>query len=94
MRYFLPFVLCFASTVLLQAQDLHYSQPQINPLHFNPAQTGVFRGDWRVSGLYRSQWESVPVPYRSLAAGLRYQGASPGEQSALCRTVAAARSGR
>ncbi|MCC6459405.1 MAG: PorP/SprF family type IX secretion system membrane protein [Saprospiraceae bacterium] len=53
--------------VLACTQDLHYSQFYHQPLHLNPAQTGVFRGDLRAAALYRSQWSSVPVSYRSYA---------------------------
>ncbi len=50
------------------AQDLHFSQFYHHPLQLNPAATGVFVGDWRVAGLYRSQWARVPVDYRTFAA--------------------------
>ncbi len=52
----------------MAAQDLHYSQFYLNPLHLNPALTGIFRGDFRAAGQYRSQWASVPVPYNTLSA--------------------------
>lgn len=51
----------------LQAQDLHYSQFYLNPTHLNPARTGIFTGDLRAAGLYRSQWTSVPVSYRTFS---------------------------
>lgn len=35
----------------------------------NPAQTGFFQGNYRFTGLYRSQWSSVPVDYKSIEAG-------------------------
>jgi type IX secretion system PorP/SprF family membrane protein len=47
------------------AQDLHYSQFYLNPSHLTPAATGVFEGKWRVAGLYRSQWRTVPVGYET-----------------------------
>ncbi len=58
------FLLAFAP---LQAQDLHFSQFYHLPLQANPAATGIFKGDWRVAGIYRSQWASVPVNYRTFA---------------------------
>lgn len=65
----LPF--CFFPLLFLSvgvfAQDLHYSQFYHNPLHLNPAQAGVFRGDLRAAASYRSQWTSVPVPYQTFA---------------------------
>jgi len=64
-RFFTLVFLCLAANT--GAQDLHFSQPYHNPMHFTPAQTGVFRGDLRAMGLYRSQWTSVPVSYRTFA---------------------------
>jgi type IX secretion system PorP/SprF family membrane protein len=69
-------LLCVAST---QAQDLHHSQFYLNPLHVNPGLTGVFDGKWRVSGLYRSQWRSVPVAYRSYAAAADWKALQRGK---------------
>lgn len=51
------------------AQDVHYSQFHNVPLYQSPAQTGLINGDYRFSGVYRSQWESVPVQYRTFAIG-------------------------
>ncbi len=48
---------------LCGAQDIHFSQYYNTPLNINPALTGVFLGDMRFVGNYRSQWQSVPVPY-------------------------------
>ena len=59
----LLFFCCLAA--VSTAQDLHFSQFYLNPLQVNPALTGVFEGDLRAMGLYRSQWSSVPVSYRT-----------------------------
>lgn len=61
----IPLLLAFTPVI---AQDLHFSQFYHHPLHLNPAATGVFPGTWRIAGLYRSQWASVPVDYRTFAA--------------------------
>lgn len=55
------------------AQDIHYSQFNASTQNLNPAQTGLFNGDWRFAGNYRSQWSAIPVPYKtfSLAADTR-----------------------
>ena len=45
------------------SQDLHYSQFYNAHVNINPALTGIFNGDVRVAGNYRSQWKAVPVPY-------------------------------
>jgi hypothetical protein len=49
----------------LFAQDFHYSQFTYAPLHLNPGLTGVFAGDTRVTTNFRSQWNQVPVAYRT-----------------------------
>ena len=55
------------------AQDIHYSQFNSSPQNLSPAQTGLFDGDWRFAGNFRSQWSVIPVPYRtfSIAADTR-----------------------
>lgn len=55
------------------AQDIHYSQFNSSPQNLSPSQTGLFDGDWRFAGNFRSQWSAIPVPYRtfSLAADTR-----------------------
>lgn len=49
------------------AQDIHYSQFNASPKNLTPAQTGLFDGDWRFVGNYRSQWAAVPVPYKTFS---------------------------
>lgn len=49
------------------SQDIHFSQFYNTPGNLNPALTGVFGGNMRFIGNYRSQWESVPVPYQTLS---------------------------
>ena len=52
------------------SQDPHLSQFYMAPVYLNPAMTGAFDGNYRVSGLFRSQWgsalqkEAVPM-YRT-----------------------------
>ncbi len=53
----------------LQGQDLHYSQFYNAPLTINPALTGIFNGDQRISGSIRDQWRSVPVPWFTVTLG-------------------------
>lgn len=64
------FCFCVASAF---AQDIHYSQFNASPQNLTPAQTGLFNGDWRFVGNFRSQWSVIPVPYRtfSIAADTR-----------------------
>jgi type IX secretion system PorP/SprF family membrane protein len=49
------------------AQDIHFSQFWAQPLYLNCAQTGMFDGDYRVGGMYRNQWRTVPVPYSTVS---------------------------
>ncbi len=49
--------------IQLQAQDIHLSQFYHSPLNLNPALTGDFLGDIRVTVNHRNQWASVSVPY-------------------------------
>lgn len=41
------------------AQDAHLSLYDAAPLYLNPAMTGVFQGNWRSHGQYRTQWKAV-----------------------------------
>jgi len=51
------------------AQDIHYSQFGRSPLNINPSLTGLFKGDLRFIGNYRSQWSKVPVGYLTFSGG-------------------------
>lgn len=55
-----------ALPLLCNAQDLHYSQFYNAPLQYNPALTGIFNGDIRLMGNYKSQWVDVPVDYQTV----------------------------
>jgi type IX secretion system PorP/SprF family membrane protein len=62
--------LCCLMLLLLAnaySQDLSFSQFYEKPLLRNPALAGVFEGDIRVSGVHRSQWQSVTVPFQTSA---------------------------
>ncbi len=56
------------SSVKSQDLDIHYSQFYHTPLFHNPALTGAFQEDIRLSGVYRRQWQSIPVPYMTFGA--------------------------
>jgi type IX secretion system PorP/SprF family membrane protein len=51
----------------VMAQDIHYSQFNAAIQNLSPAQTGLFDGDWRFNGNFRSQWAAVPVPYKTFS---------------------------
>ncbi len=50
------------------AQDIHFTQFDMQPLTVNPAFTGMFAGRARAGGIYRNQWASVTVPYVTYGA--------------------------
>lgn len=63
---------CLTLFLLLTAhftrgQDIHFSQFYEFPLLRNPALAGIFSGNLRLTGAYRNQWQSVTVPYRTMA---------------------------
>ncbi len=50
----------------VSGQDLHFSQFMNSPLTTNPANTGFIpEADYRLGVHYRSQWTSIPVPYKT-----------------------------
>jgi len=54
--------LCIGGIVKAQV-DPHFSQYYVYPSWLNPALTGAFDGQYRVSGVYRNQWGNVTVPF-------------------------------
>lgn len=55
--------------MLVQGQDLHFSQFFNSPLTTNPANTGFIPdADYRIGANYRNQWSSVmTVPYKTIS---------------------------
>ncbi|MCC6461694.1 MAG: PorP/SprF family type IX secretion system membrane protein [Saprospiraceae bacterium] len=58
------------SAYSLPAQDIHFSQFGNSPLNLSPGLNGVFGGDLRFVGNYRSQWRGVPVPYTTFSGSI------------------------
>src|SRR5690606_23911911 len=53
----------------LKAQDIHYSQFYMAPLHLNPAMAGVMNCNNRAIVNYRNQWATVLTnPYNTFSA--------------------------
>ena len=68
LKRFLIISFAFISTTSLRAQDFHLSQYEASPMIINPAMTGMFKGDYRATLHYRSQWASIiSNPFRSTA---------------------------
>jgi len=57
----------------VSSQDINFSQFYELPLLRNPALAGIFAGDIRATSAFRSQWQSVTVPYRTIGVGLEYK---------------------
>lgn len=55
------FLTCF--TLIVKAQDIHFSQFHEAPLWRNPALAGLFQGDIRFQGIYRNQWAAISTPF-------------------------------
>lgn len=63
----------FAVALLLSgsagAQDIHFSQFFENAALRNPALTGIYSGDYKLSANYRTQWGSFVVPFQTMLVG-------------------------
>lgn len=76
-------VLVLLVALQMQAQDFHLSQYDAAPLNINPAMTGMYRGNLRIHGHYRTQWSaiatkpyqtgliSVDLPWKKISVGLQ-----------------------
>lgn len=62
-------VLSFCTTVVF-AQDSHLSQIYEMPVLLNPARTGFFKDNYRLAGIYRSQWKDITQPFKTLSGAL------------------------
>jgi type IX secretion system PorP/SprF family membrane protein len=47
------------------AQDVHFSQFYESTILRNPALTGIFTGEYKVTAIYRNQWSSVSQPFQT-----------------------------
>lgn len=65
--------LLLCSCLAAGAQDIHLSQFFEAPLWRNPSLAGIFQGDIRAQGVYRTQWGSVTVPYRTGSFNTEYK---------------------
>lgn len=62
------------------AQDIHYSQAHNSVLNINPALTGIFNQDIRLSANYRHQWYTVPVSYMTFTGAYDQKFHKPGNE--------------
>jgi type IX secretion system PorP/SprF family membrane protein len=64
-------VLCVSGVVNAQV-DPHFSQYYVYPAWLNPALTGAFDGQYRISGIYRNQWGNISSPFSTPGASLEF----------------------
>ena len=57
-RFYATLVLLLGG-LIMNGQDIHFSQFYASPLTLNPALTGNFNGFYRVTGIYRNQWPGL-----------------------------------
>ena len=60
-------------TLIIQAQDPHFSQFFASPLTLNPAFTGKFDGQVRLAANHRDQWPSIPKAYVTTSASVDFR---------------------
>ncbi|MEO7312737.1 MAG: PorP/SprF family type IX secretion system membrane protein [Chitinophagaceae bacterium] len=65
MKKIITSIILLCTAIIDHAQDINFSQFYELPLLRNPALAGVFNGDVRIQSVYRSQWQSVTVPYKT-----------------------------
>jgi len=56
----------------VSAQDPHFSQFFASPLTLNPAFTGKFDGQYRLTANHRDQWPSIPKAYVTTSASVDF----------------------
>ena len=61
---------CLISSVSLRAQDIHFSHVNRQPIYQNPANAGLFDGDFRFTANYKDQWRNVSVPFSTVAVAM------------------------
>jgi type IX secretion system PorP/SprF family membrane protein len=63
---FASFVLSFCILANADAQvDPHFSQNFVYPSTVNPALTGAFNGDFRITGIFRNQWANISNGFKT-----------------------------
>lgn len=72
-RNLLWVILIMVAAQKTHSQDIHFSQFNEAPLLRNPALAGVFTGDLRLQAVYRTQWQSVTVPYQTTSFNGEYK---------------------
>ena len=78
MKRILPIALfavtCFFGKNVIAQIDPHFTQYYVYPSWLNPALTGIFDGDYRISGIYRNQWSGVSSPFSTPGVSVDFAG--------------------
>ncbi|WP_207495238.1 PorP/SprF family type IX secretion system membrane protein [Aridibaculum aurantiacum] len=78
MKYFyrlsLSLLLLTVCKGLVAQIDPHFTQYYVYPSWLNPALTGAFDGDYRISGIYRNQWGNVSAPFSTPGISVDFAG--------------------
>ena len=72
MRRYLYTIMVLLVSLGAKAQDPHFSQFFASPLTLNPAFTGKFDGQWRLTANHRDQWPSIPKAYVTTSASFDF----------------------
>lgn len=56
-----------------RTQDIHFSSTGFNPMFFNPAMTAFMNNTFRVSTIYRNQWQTISEGYNTFFAAFELQ---------------------
>lgn len=67
MRHTIAIVIMTLCIAFSHAQDIHFSQPDADPMLLNPAYSGFFDGQGRFGLIYRNQWITVSQPFQTFA---------------------------
>lgn len=68
-RYLLLLIL-FLGMNAAYGQDIHFSHVNRQPIYQNPANSGLFDGDFRFTANYKDQWRQVSVPFSTVAIAM------------------------
>lgn len=71
--YLLYSIFILLTSLQIKAQDIHFSQFSEASLLRNPSLAGLFSGDVRIQSIYRTQWQSVTVPYQTVSLSGEYK---------------------
>lgn len=81
MKKFLFVIILISIGVLLQAQDVHFSQIYEAPLAIDPSFTGYFDGNHRIAGNYKSQWHNIQKGFNTFDLSYEYSFYNPAKKS-------------